>query len=137
MQLHELKPTHKNKTKKRVGRGGKRGTYSGRGQKGQRSRAGRKLPQSQLDVIKSIPKLRGIKNKSHAIKPVVINIEKLEALGEKVITKDVLRKKSIIKKRESAKILGTGELKTAITVEGIAMSKTAKEKIEKAGGTVR
>lgn len=44
MQLHELKPKHKAKKKKRVGRGGKRGTFSGRGVKGQKARAGRNRP---------------------------------------------------------------------------------------------
>jgi large subunit ribosomal protein L15 len=63
MQLHEIKPTHKLKKRKRVGRGGKRGTYSGRGQKGQLSRAGRKLKPLIREIIKRYPKLRGYKFK--------------------------------------------------------------------------
>ena len=137
MQLHDLKPTHKNKKKKRIGRGGKRGTYSGRGQKGQRSRAGRKLPGGHLDVIKSIPKLRGVTNKPKSAKPTTLNVGSLEALGERVIDRATLQKKGIISKRESAKILSTGEIKTAVTITGIQVSKQAKEKIEKAGGSVR
>ena len=136
MQLHTLPPVHKNKKKKRVGRGGKRGTYSGRGQKGQKSRAGRKLPGGALDVIKSIPKLRGIKNKSIKPKPRAVNISALEALEATPITKAVLQKHGIIKKREPVKILGTGEIKKAIVIEGIPASKSAKEAIEKAGGSV-
>jgi len=62
MQLHELNPEHKNKTKKRIGRGGKRGTYSGRGMKGQNARAGRKLRPAIRDLIQQLPKLRGSKN---------------------------------------------------------------------------
>lgn len=64
MQLNDLKPIHKNKKRKRVGRGGKRGTYSGRGQKGQLSRAGRKLKPVIREIIKRYPKLRGYKFKS-------------------------------------------------------------------------
>jgi len=62
MQLHELKPDHKNKTKKRIGRGGKRGTFSGKGVKGQKSRAGRKIRPGTRDLIQQIPKLRGARN---------------------------------------------------------------------------
>ena len=64
MQLHELKPIHKLKRKKRIGRGGKRGTYSGRGIKGQKARAGRRLKPVIRDLIKRYPKLRGYKFKS-------------------------------------------------------------------------
>lgn len=59
MQLHEIHPTHKLKGKKRIGRGGKRGTYSGKGIKGQNSRAGAKVRPEMRDVIKKTPKLRG------------------------------------------------------------------------------
>ncbi|MFQ6049937.1 MAG: hypothetical protein ACE5J0_02775 [Candidatus Paceibacterales bacterium] len=58
MELHELKPIHKKKKRKRVGRGGKRGTYSGRGIKGQKTRAGRKLKPIIQETIKRYPKLR-------------------------------------------------------------------------------
>jgi large subunit ribosomal protein L15 len=64
MQLHELKPIHKFKKKKRIGRGGKRGTYSGKGMKGQKSRAGRRLEPVIRGIIKRYPKLRGYKFKS-------------------------------------------------------------------------
>ncbi|MDP3953367.1 MAG: hypothetical protein Q8P99_00890 [bacterium] len=62
MQLHELQPKHKNKTKKRIGRGGKRGTFSGKGVKGQKSRAGRKLRPGTRDLMQQTPKLRGARN---------------------------------------------------------------------------
>ena len=61
MQLHDLKPTNKLKSKKRVGRGGKKGTYSGKGVKGQKSRAGRKLEPPIRGLIKRYHKLRGYK----------------------------------------------------------------------------
>lgn len=63
MQLHTLKPLHSGRSKKRIGRGGKRGTYSGRGQKGQKSRAGRKIRPAMRDLIQRIPKLRGAGNR--------------------------------------------------------------------------
>jgi len=63
MQLHELQPDSPNKTRKRIGRGGKRGTTSGRGQKGQKSRAGRRIRPAERDLIQSLPKLKGVKNK--------------------------------------------------------------------------
>lgn len=62
MQLHELQPLHENKKEKRVGRGGKRGTYSGRGVKGQKSRAGHSIRPAERDLIQQIPKLRGYAN---------------------------------------------------------------------------
>lgn len=73
MQLHELWPFHSLYAKKtRVGRGGKRGTTSGKGQKGQKSRSGRRIRPAERDLIIRIPKLRGfaqearrrVKNKS-------------------------------------------------------------------------
>lgn len=68
MALYKIAPEHKNKTKKRVGRGGKRGTYSGRGVKGQKSRAGRRIRPAVRDLIQQIPKLRGAKNKAAKVK---------------------------------------------------------------------
>ena len=68
MQLHEIKPIHKVKKPKRVGRGGKRGTYSGRGQKGQKSRAGHKMKPVVRELVKRYPKLRGYKFKARAKK---------------------------------------------------------------------
>jgi len=61
MQLHQLQPIHKNKVKKRIGRGGKRGTYSGRGQKGQKARAGAKIKPAERELFLKLPKLRGVK----------------------------------------------------------------------------
>ena len=63
MQLHELQPDTPNKNRKRIGRGGKRGTTSGRGQKGQTSRAGHRIRPAERDLIQRLPKLKGVKNK--------------------------------------------------------------------------
>lgn len=140
MQLHQLKPKHKRKEKKRVGRGGKRGTYSGRGMKGQKARAGSKL-QPQIRVfVKRYPKLRGYKFKEKNKKVVVINVGNLEKKFKKneKVNPQALLKKGLISKMKGrvpqVKILGKGKIKKALTVEGCQFSKEAKEKIEKAGG---
>ena len=62
MQLHQLKPDHPNATIKRVRRGGKRGTFSGRGTKGQHARAGHRIRPAERDFIQRLPKLRGVGN---------------------------------------------------------------------------
>lgn len=59
MRLHDIQPKHQNTRKRRVGRGGKRGRYSGKGIKGQKSRAGARLRPALRDLVKKIPKLRG------------------------------------------------------------------------------
>ena len=63
MNLHQIIPEHRNATKKRIGRGGKRGTYSGKGIKGQKSRAGSRVRPGTRDLIQQIPKLRGSRNR--------------------------------------------------------------------------
>ncbi len=68
MQLHEVKPIHKNESRKRIGRGGKRGTYSGKGIKGQKSRAGRKIRPAVRDLIQRTPKLRGSGDRSAKVR---------------------------------------------------------------------
>ena len=147
MQLHELKSFTKSKKSKRVGRGGKRGTYSGKGIKGQRSRAGRRFQPAIRELIKRYPKLRGhrlgSKPKFQKPKAFILNlldIDKNFKAGEKVtpqilIEKGILRK--ISKKGMKVKILAKGEISHALEFENCLVSKTAKEKIEKAGGTIK
>lgn len=147
MQLHQLKLIHKLKKPKRVGRGGKKGTYSGRGIKGQRARAGRRLKPIIREIIKKYPKLRGYKFKSKGKrqkeKAVILNLEILEKefkTGEK-ITPEILLERGIISKIKGripkVKILGEGEIKKSLKIEGCLVSKPAKEKVEKAGGTIK
>jgi large subunit ribosomal protein L15 len=139
MQLHELSPKTKRRGIKRIGRGGKRGTYSGRGQKGQHSRSGRKIQPAEMNVISKIPKLRGIKNKPKSVVVFETNVGYLSSIfkNTKTINKKVLLDMGLIKRmRDNAKILGNGEVKQAFTIEGIAVSKQAEEKIKAAGGTV-
>jgi len=141
IQIHQLKPTKKRKKEKRVGRGGKRGKYSGRGIKGQRSRAGRKLKPIIREILKKYPKLRGYRFKAKK-EYEIINLDKIEKYfkeGEKV-TPETLVKKGLIRKRggkiPEVKILGRGEITKRLTFENCKLSKSAKEKIEKAKGYV-
>lgn len=131
MQLHELKPNHPLKARKpRVGRSGKRGTTSGKGQKGQKARAGRRMRPAERDFYMRLPKLRGIKNRPTSPKLDVINVGDLERLArEGVLNAAILGK--------VMKILGDGEVKKPITIEGLPVSGSAKQKIEAAGGQVK
>lgn len=142
MQLHKIKRKNKNKSKKRIGRGGKRGSYSGKGIKGQKSRAGRKLRPELRDIIKKIPKKRGYRFKSFVIKPKTINLDLLEKhfeSGQKITLKSLL-KKGLIEKRKGflpdVKLLGAGILTKKLLVSECQISKPALEKIKKAGGNV-
>ncbi|MFC1757129.1 50S ribosomal protein L15 [Patescibacteria group bacterium] len=143
MQLHQLKPKSKTKSKKRIGRGGKRGTYSGKGLKGQKSRAGRKIRPQLRDIIKRIPKHRGYRFSSIKTKPTAVNLKdvssKFEA-GEEVNLMTLLEKKMISKSKgkfPKVKILAFGNLSKKINFSGVEMSKTAIEKIKKSGGTIK
>lgn len=146
MQLHNVKRKTKNKKSVQVGRGGKRGKTSGRGTKGQRARSGRKLRPEMRDIIKKLPKLRGYDFNSINEKPTVLSlslIEKNTKASDVVTTAFLLEKKLISKykgKVPVVKILGnkdTASIAHKITVEGIAVSKSVKEAIEKAGGEVK
>ncbi len=146
MQLHTLIPRTKTKKVMIVGRGGKRGKTSGRGGKGQTARAGNKKRPELRDFIKRIPKLRGRgknSNKTIETKPVVINLEAIEKLFK---VGDIISRTTLIKQKgittfegriPYVKILSDGELTKKLSFEGVKVSKEAKVKIEKAGGTVK
>jgi len=131
MQLHQVKPIHRQKNKKRVGRGGKRGTYSGKGIKGQKSRAGRKMRPELRDFIKKIPKRRGYRFKAIKPKPEIVNLGDLEKFfndGDLVSPETLLQKGLVgrIKGRiPEVKILGSGELKKKLKIEGCTFSASA------------
>ena len=143
MQIHELKPKHKNKGKKRVGRGGKKGTYSGKGNKGQKSRAGRKMVPIIRELIKRYPKLKGYRSFVLDDYSAVVNLETLEKISKdgETVNPENLIKKGIVSRMKGrnpkVKILGTGTLTKKLVVENCKTSKSAKEAIEKAGGTVK
>lgn len=143
MQLHQIQPRYKMKKKKRIGRGGKHGRYSGRGLKGQKARAGRKLAPVIREIIKKYPKLRGYRQKTLPKKEVGINLlilEKKFKTSEKVNPKILVQKKIIRKignKIPSVKILGKGKITKKLIIEKCQFSKQAKEKIEKVGGFIK
>ncbi|MEK7629780.1 MAG: 50S ribosomal protein L15 [Patescibacteria group bacterium] len=138
MRIHNLKSPLKKRGIKRIGRGGKRGTYSGRGQKGQGARAGHKIRPAERELILKLPKFRGIKNKPVFKKPLIINLgdfDRFFASGE--INKEILLKTGLIKRiSDQVKILGNGEIKKPITLKGFKVSESAKKKIEAAGGKI-
>jgi large subunit ribosomal protein L15 len=133
MQLHQVKPTHRQRNKKRVGRGGKRGTYSGKGIKGQKSRAGHKIRPEIRDFIKKIPKRRGYRFKPIKSKPEIVNLRDLEKHfneGDLVNPETLLEKRLISRIKGSTpevKILGTGELKKKLKIENCKMSESARK----------
>ncbi len=146
MQINNLIPKTKNKKTMLVGRGGKRGKTSGRGGKGQTARAGNKKRPELRDFIKRIPKLRGRgvnQNKSIETRPVIVNLDVIEAVFE---TGSVISPTTLIEKNTIAtidgripmvKILGAGDITKKFTIENCVISKQAKEKVEKAGGSVK
>ena len=139
MNLSNIRaPKKATEKRKRVGRGmgSGMGKTSTRGHKGQRSRTGSRMIRGfeggQMPLHRRMPK-RGFTNifrKEFNI----VSLERLVELGETTITPDVLRKAGVIKTKHPVKILGDGELKVAITVSAHKFSKSAQEKITKAGG---
>jgi len=146
MQLHSIKPTNKLKKKKRIARGGKRGGYSGRGIKGQKSRAGAKIRPAVRDLMMKFPKKRGRAKhvfKSLFAKPVVLNLKHIEKKfrdGEIVNLETLLKKRLISRKKgvlPEVKILGEGEISKKIIFQNVLLSASARAKILKAGGTIK
>ena len=142
MQIHNLKRHTPNTKKPLVGRGGKRGKTSGRGMKGQKSRAGNKKRPELRDFIKRMPKLRGYAFKSFADKAVPVPLSALEkafSAGDRVEPATLI-KKGLVERTEGnfprIKILGGGEVTKKFIVSGVEISAKAKEAIEKAGGKV-
>ncbi len=131
---------------KRRGRGygsGKGGHTIGKGNKGQKARTGGKIPVwfegGQTPLVKRIPYARGFIN-HNAVNVYSLNLSALENLlkTEKTINVDILNKSGIIRSGSNfkyVKILGRGEIKTAVTFTGFTYSAKAKDKIIKAGGT--
>ena len=121
MQIHQVTPKTKSRKGKYIGRGGKRGTYSGRGIKGQKARSGRKMRPEIRDLIKKIPKKRGYKFKSFQKDAMIINLESLNKnfSDKSEITPNILVEKGLIKswrKIPSVKILGKGEIEKKFVI---------------------
>jgi large subunit ribosomal protein L15 len=141
LKVHHLRPApgaHKPKT--RVGRGeGSKGKTAGRGTKGSnaRTQVSAAFEGGQMPLHMRLPKLKGFTNPNH-VSYQVVNLDRLAALfpdgGD--VTPEVLVERGAVRKGQLVKILGTGEIGTALTVTAHAFSASAREKITAAGGTV-
>ena len=143
MMEHEIRPGKGvRRTRKRIGRGNSagQGTYAGRGLKGQKSRSG-KPPRpvfegGQLPLIKRLPEKRGFTNifktRYHLIK--LTSLEIFDA-GQQVGPVEMLDKGLLPNLKYPVKILGGDEISKAITVSATKFTTSAREAIEKAGGT--
>lgn len=147
MELEKI-ALRKNRIKKskRLGRGygsGVGGHTVGRGTKGQKSRAGHKSLQffegGNVPFFRRMPKYKGF-NRKFKIEAEVVSIGTLDKHfeSEDTITSETLKKKGIVRKNASKiKILGNGETKKKFILENLELSKTAKEKLEKAGAVLK
>ncbi|MEO8277559.1 MAG: 50S ribosomal protein L15 [Thermoanaerobaculia bacterium] len=138
MKLHELPPAPGSKhSRKRVGRGpgSGLGKTAGKGHKGGQSRSGYSLRPGfeggQMPLIRRVPK-RGFTN-VFRVEYVVINVGALAALG-KTVTPEMMAEAGLVHSGKLVKVLGDGDLTTAITVTAHKFSKSARTKIEAAGG---
>lgn len=145
MNLSNLKPAEGSvKNRKRIGRGtgSGRGGTSTRGHKGAKSRSGYSskagFEGGQMPLVRRVPKF-GFKN-INRVEYTAVNLDVLQNLstksGSTVIDFTVFRENGLASKNDNIKVLGRGELTTAIEVHAHAFSKTAVEAIEKAGGKV-
>jgi large subunit ribosomal protein L15 len=143
MQAHQFKLSRRKK-KKTVGRGGKRGTYSGRGNKGQKARSGASINPlfegGRSSLVERLKKVRGFKSRN--AKKVVLKLEKLEKLFKNgdVISKESLLAAKIVDKtnvKNGVKILNSGKITKKLTIsKEIFLSQSAKDAIIKAGGKI-
>ena len=144
MRINELSPAENSKkTAKRLGRGigSGIGKTSGKGHKGQNARSGGGVRPGfeggQMPLTRRLPQ-RGFNNQFKKVFSVV-NVEDLNALEDNtVVTEEVLKEKGLISKLSNygLKVLGNGDLNKALQVKAAKFSKSAIEKIEKAGGSV-
>ena len=138
-----------NKNKKRIGRGGAKGKNAGRGNKGQKSRAGRKIRPIIRDTIQKLPKLRG-HNKNRARTVVIFRnptatvtfnrLEKNFKDGD-VVSPKVLRDKKLLRKVKGnlprVKIVARGDFTRKLVFKNCVMSETATTKIKEVGGKIK
>ena len=151
LNLSNLQPAQERKDRKRVGRGpgSGKGRYAGRGIKGQKSRAGSHKMRAgfeggQMPIYMRIGKLRGSTSKDampigpFRTETVPVNLRDLDRFdaGAEVTPESLVEKRLIKNTKIDVKLLGTGEISKKLTVRVHAISASAREKIEKAGGTV-
>ena len=151
LDLSNLQPAQPRKERKRVGRGpgSGKGRYSGRGVKGQKSRSGSHMMRAgfeggQMPIYMRVPKQRGATSKdAMPIGPFrtyqqPVNVRDLERFeAGTAVTPELLKQHGLITKVDAdVKILGDGELTKKLEITAHAVSASAKEKIEKAGGSI-
>jgi large subunit ribosomal protein L15 len=152
LTLSNLKPAQKRRAQKRVGRGmgSGKGRYSGRGIKGQKSRSGSHTMRpgfegGQMPIYMRLPKQRGPYSKDampmgpHRTHTVPVNLRDLERVfddGAEATLEAMVEKGLIKNSRTDVKVLGQGELTKKLAVTAHSFSASAREKIERAGGTV-
>ncbi len=144
VRLHELGSIKKRS--QRIGRSGKRGSYSGRGVTGQKSRSGRRLRPAERDLILRLPKRRGFQNLPKWSATTVFNVGDLSGRLKSfvngkaplVVNREVLKVAGLLDKnfKGMVKLLGKGEIGFPMKVSGIMVSAAAKAKIEKVGGAI-
>jgi len=149
MQLHQIKPNHKKRPRKLVGRGGKRGTYSGRGMKGQNSRSGsstrpgfeggqtpffRRLPK-QRGATKLVDVNKGKKLYRYRVRPIILNLSKINQSfqADEIVSPQTLWQKGLVNKIKNklptVKILGDGKPTKKLVFRDCVFSKAAAKKI--------
>ena len=151
LNLSSLKPSQARKDRKRVGRGlgSGKGRYSGRGIKGQKSRAGSHKMRSgfeggQMPIYMRLAKQRGATSRDalpigpFRTSTIPVNVRDLDRFedGAEVTPESLVEQRLIKNTRTDVKILGVGEVTKKLTIRVHGISKTAREKIEGAGGTV-
>ena len=143
MRLHTLKsPKGARKAVRRLGRGisAGQGKTAGKGTKGQKARAGAGLPGwfegGQTPIHMRIPKMRGFKNRFRE-EYVALNVGQLGTYVESgKVTPETLRSHGLVKPDQKIKVLADGDLSAKLEVHAHRVSKSAREKIEKAGGSI-
>lgn len=144
MQINTLRLKNKRKEKKAIGRGGKKGTYSGKGNKGQKARSGAKIDPlfegGRSTLIDHMKKKRGFKSVSY--KRTIVNLKKIvnKSKNGGMVDTEFLIKNGLVDKidaKKGIKILGTGEIDVKLNVDkAILLSQSAKKAIEKMGGKI-
>ncbi|MFV8382081.1 50S ribosomal protein L15 [Corynebacterium hindlerae] len=141
IKLHDLRPAPgSNKAKTRVGRGeASKGKTAGRGTKGTKARkqVSAAFEGGQMPLQMRLPKLKGFKNPNRVVFQVVnvADLEKAFPQGGDVTIADIVAA-GLVRKNQPVKVLGNGDLGVKLNVTATKFSKSAKEKIEAAGGSV-
>jgi large subunit ribosomal protein L15 len=144
MQVNDVRSTHSRQNRKRVGRGnGSQGTYSGKGNKGQKARSGGGVRPGfeggQNPQIKGLPMMRGFHN-PFRVEYQVVNLARLQELPSDVteVTPVTLASLRVVRHADKPiKVLGEGELSRSLQVTATKFSGSARAKIEAAGGSVQ